>query len=361
VRIGTAASPKVKRIRLLSLVDAMSGGAGAVAARLIRDLTDMEHVAACIEGSVSFSYGCVAVAKAAGARVVPLRGTSASELAAALSALLLEYRPHAILHHWWGGCTTEAALALTPEFTQIPGILISHTNDPSPNSYAFYVSVSRHNACFHRDNIKYDGRGRAVNHVTIPNAVDCRFGITDRAFNGGHSLRVCTLQPFKIEADWLEFVTTIGPPHTAHTLVGDGPMLGLFRKAAKSLPGRSIVITGPLVNASDRFCRIIAEADVFLWESVKPEAAPLAILEALAAGIPVVADRNGVLPEIISDGRTGLLYGSRDELRELCRQVLSDRNLWRSLSTAAAQTARQYTTRDMSEHYRCVIAKVASL
>jgi glycosyltransferase involved in cell wall biosynthesis len=71
------------------------------------------------------------------------------------------------------------------------------------------------------------------------------------------------------------------------------------------------------------------------------ENAPLSIAEAMAVGVPVVGARVGGIPEMVEDGRTGLLvnpYNIRD-IAEAVLRILSDRNLARSMSRSAKEIA----------------------
>jgi glycosyltransferase involved in cell wall biosynthesis len=58
--------------------------------------------------------------------------------------------------------------------------------------------------------------------------------------------------------------------------------------------------------------RLLAKARCLLVPSKVPETSSLVAMEALAAGTPVVAYRTGALPEIVEDGRTGLLVETVD-------------------------------------------------
>ncbi|MGQ9823394.1 MAG: glycosyltransferase family 4 protein [Desulfotomaculales bacterium] len=80
------------------------------------------------------------------------------------------------------------------------------------------------------------------------------------------------------------------------------------------LAGR-IVFTGELLNARD----IFTVFDIFVLPSFT-EGFPLVLLEALAAGRPVVATRVGGIPEIVTDGHTGFLVKSGDP-GELARAI----------------------------------------
>jgi glycosyltransferase involved in cell wall biosynthesis len=79
------------------------------------------------------------------------------------------------------------------------------------------------------------------------------------------------------------------------------------------------------------------EADLVLLPSYYPnEAQPLVILEALNAGVPVIATRQGGISEMIDDGREGFLIPPRDpaSLAESIRKA-ADRERWHALSRAA--------------------------
>jgi glycosyltransferase involved in cell wall biosynthesis len=62
-----------------------------------------------------------------------------------------------------------------------------------------------------------------------------------------------------------------------------------------------------------------ASMDVLVQPSVA-EALPLAVLEALETGIPIIASRTGGIPEIVRNEFNGLLYPTGDE-QELARSV----------------------------------------
>jgi glycosyltransferase involved in cell wall biosynthesis len=84
-----------------------------------------------------------------------------------------------------------------------------------------------------------------------------------------------------------------------------------------------------------------AAADVFVLPSMFQETFGLVILEAFAAGIPVIGARSGGIPELVEDGRTGLLVdqGDVDGLCHAMQRLLLDPGLRQRLGIAARQTA----------------------
>ncbi len=90
-------------------------------------------------------------------------------------------------------------------------------------------------------------------------------------------------------------------------VVGDGPARPEI-EAALSRFGR-VVFAGALLETE--LPAYYAAADLYVWPAVR-EAYGLALLEAGAAGLPVVAGRDGGVAEVVIDGVTGLLTSAGD-------------------------------------------------
>jgi glycosyltransferase involved in cell wall biosynthesis len=73
------------------------------------------------------------------------------------------------------------------------------------------------------------------------------------------------------------------------------------------------------------------------------EGTPLTVLEAMAMGLPVVASQVDGVAEVLDNREDGLLVppGRRDLFVEGICQVLQDRSLWKRLSRAGREKARQ--------------------
>ena len=108
-------------------------------------------------------------------------------------------------------------------------------------------------------------------------------------------------------------------PGLRYEIVGDGPLCARLRARAEELGVGSIVrFLGWLDQAE--VAERLAGADVFLAPSVTDaegaqEGIPVAIMEAMASGLPVVATGYSGIPELVRDGSDGLLVPERDVTR----------------------------------------------
>jgi glycosyltransferase involved in cell wall biosynthesis len=103
------------------------------------------------------------------------------------------------------------------------------------------------------------------------------------------------------------------------------------------LPPREGVV---LLGYRDDVPALLAAADVLLLPSRCAEGAPLAVLEAQMAGIPVVATRVGGVPEVVEEGVTAFLVEPEDPAAmaaALERALAVDRAKWREAGRAHAR------------------------
>ena len=76
-----------------------------------------------------------------------------------------------------------------------------------------------------------------------------------------------------------------------------------------------------------------AAADVFVLPSMFQETFGLVILEAFAAGIPVIGARSGGIPELVQDGRNGLIVRTLEEI-----------DIWRTAAQFIKEPKSAYLT-----------------
>lgn len=134
-------------------------------------------------------------------------------------------------------------------------------------------------------------------------------------------------------------------------IVGDGPMRPALQRLATELEISERVHFAGYQETPERFFHVM---DVFALTS-RSEGMPLAVLEAWAAGVPVVASRVGGLPELIEEGVNGLMFEAGDDptLAIHLEHLLLDLEQARALGAAGRQTVRsQFDVSVMAQRYQ---------
>ena len=101
--------------------------------------------------------------------------------------------------------------------------------------------------------------------------------------------------------------------------------------------------------------------DVYVCSSVK-EGFPYSILEAMAAGLPIVATRMGGIPEMITDGQDGLLVPPKNPkaIAQAIKSLIKNPELAKQLGQNARQAVQKFSILGMLNEtvnvYRSLIA-----
>ncbi|MEJ7810661.1 MAG: glycosyltransferase family 4 protein [Gemmatimonadaceae bacterium] len=134
-------------------------------------------------------------------------------------------------------------------------------------------------------------------------------------------------------------------PHATLTLLGTGV------EADRILPefapaDRASVTVIPRLEQQDKVTALYDSHDAFVMPSLS-EGCPLALLDAMAAGIPIVAARVGGIPDVVRHEANGLLFDALlpSDGAEALRRILTDSPLAARLAAAAREDARLLTWR----------------
>jgi glycosyltransferase involved in cell wall biosynthesis len=125
----------------------------------------------------------------------------------------------------------------------------------------------------------------------------------------GHDVAIAAVEKLRTEI-----------PSARLLIAGDGPARDEVERLAAGLGGAAV-----LAGHREDVMAVLDAADVLVHPS-HTDVFPTVLLQALAAGVPIVASRVGGIPEIVDDGRTGLLVppplaasGFADRLARLLR------------------------------------------
>ena len=100
-------------------------------------------------------------------------------------------------------------------------------------------------------------------------------------------------------------------------IVGDGPLFSSMKDEIEARQLLNVRLHGPVVYGSDQHKKFLRDADVFVHPSVTAvngdkEGIPGAIIEAMAAGLPVITTYHAGIPSVIQNDITGLLVPEKD-------------------------------------------------
>lgn len=204
----------------------------------------------------------------------------------------------------------------------------------------------------------WSGDGQAAESAA--SGVPCERGpAAASAGNGGvgaslpELVTVCRLVPWKAVDGVIDAVAAL--PGVRLAVVGDGPERAALAAHARAR-GVADRVTFQGSVPHDEVQRRLAGAAAFVLNS-RYEGFPHVVLEAFAAGVPVVAAAAGGTPEVVRDGVTGLLVPPRDAgaLREAVRLVLADAELRIRLVAGGRQALARYTVEAMAQATEAVL------
>lgn len=180
--------------------------------------------------------------------------------------------------------------------------------------------------------------------ATKPNFVDYEGPVSEG--KGVHALYIGRLSPekgvFTLLRAWQEL------PDIPLKIIGTGPLADEAREFFASHDMNHIQMMG-FMNREEIF-RLLRESAFLVFPSGCYESFGIAIIEAYAAGVPVIASRMGGPGQIVIDGITGLHFAPGDEhdLALKARRLWQDSDLRRSMGASARDSYDKHYTREVN-------------
>ncbi|MBP2681859.1 MAG: hypothetical protein H6Q78_1722 [Candidatus Krumholzibacteriota bacterium] len=172
---------------------------------------------------------------------------------------------------------------------------------------------------------------------------------------------VAALAPHKSQADFVRAAEIIGKevPGARFFIVGEGELRGELEALVRELGLESVVA---LTGFRRDVLGLLSMFDCFVLSSYL-EGLCTSIMDAHVLGVPVVATRTGGVPDLVEDGRTGLLVAPRDPegLAAAVLRMLRDGGLRSRCVALAKEKSAGYDYRRMVAQtlnaYRSLLAK----
>ena len=200
----------------------------------------------------------------------------------------------------------------------------------------------------------------------IHNAIDPQWGAGARKVESSAALRaqwripegrkvILIVGRLSLEKDHATLVRAVagvpGDPHLV--IVGEGPERPRIEELVRSLQMQNrVTFTGQVASAEPYY----GIADVSVLSS-RTEGSPNALLEAMAAGVPVVATPVGGIPEIVTDRESALLVPPSDpgRMKGALQELLTDAGFREGLVERARRLVLENHSPRARAQYLCAI------
>ncbi len=328
---------------VVSFISHLGGGAGRVLVDTVHALQGRPQLVLCFHTDAHTRQGLRAELARARVRVITVSSGRA------LRAVLERVRPDVVIDHWW------ANLAIRGRVGAERWVAVGHSASPMPLGYDAYVVVSDFNA-----------RGQrhlpAARVHKIPNGVDLgRFERPWRPPRRPVTIAMLTrFDPGKFPRRLLDYLPRLETLGARLVIAGRGGRRYEIEPEIRDRGlGRAVRFVGPISTA--RVPEFLTGADIgFHLTETAEEQCSLSILEMLAAGLPVVAEPKGCLPEMVSHGVNGVLSLEATQVAAALERLIRSAGLRRRMGAASRRRAREWGMPRFSTAWRGLIRAVAA-
>jgi len=155
-------------------------------------------------------------------------------------------------------------------------------------------------------------------------------------------------------------------PNIEYTVVGDGPLMSDLAELVQALELNDIVrLLG--WQRQDEVIKLLSASHILLAPSVTSqngdmEGIPVVLMEAMAAGLPVISTWHSGIPELIRQGHSGFLVPERDS-SELARQIIAliqQPESWSQVGqNARSAVAKDFEVSQLNKHFSNTLLELA--
>ena len=187
----------------------------------------------------------------------------------------------------------------------------------------------------------------------IPNGIDLDRCTPKESYEMGETVELVHVGRFDLPKNHVGMLKAFKRLHDQYpqcrlTLVGDGD---LREEIEKTIAELEIAPWVSLAGMQKDVYPYLKKADIFTLPSVY-EGNPMSIIEAMGFGLPIAASRVGGIPDMIQDGKTGLLFEPQPEA--ICQgwmRLMESQSLRKTLGENARRDSGRFSARTMAQRY----------
>jgi glycosyltransferase involved in cell wall biosynthesis len=325
---------------VISVIAYLHGGAGRVLVDVIRALPERPHLVVCGEGG---TLTWQALHEELDGLGVEVRTAASRE---ALDETVARCRPAWVIHHWW----PAGPLSPVGRVADERWIVVGHVAQPMPLGYDIYVTLSD----FHESLQPHVPPERLRR---ISNGVDPR-RFPRRTRHSGQPVTIAMLsrlEPSKFPRRLLANLPSLRELDARILIAGAGGRRLEIEPEVEAAGLSDIVrFVGPLRASEVPAFLGTADIGLHLTEACE-EVCSMTILEMLAAGLPIVAERKGSLAEQVQHGVNGYLAESEDQVRQRLAELVGDASLRQRMGNASRHVAKRYRIERFERAWRTLL------
>jgi glycosyltransferase involved in cell wall biosynthesis/Flp pilus assembly protein TadD len=327
---------------IVTLARSLGGGAGRALANVVRALADdFDHLVLLGNRGEVTGFGIPGELHRLGAAV------ECAWSERQVTRILEAERPAAVVQH-----LLTPLLAAPHRVDGEPWIAAGHSSQPLPLGFDRYVLLSDHHE-------RIQGHVPAALRRRIPNCVDLQAFAQTRPPPAGpvQVAMLSRLEPGKFPRRLLEHLPALDRLGAQVVIAGLGVRRLQIEPEVRARGWGDVVrFLGPVEHA--RVPGLLAGAGIGLHlTEIDAEIHSIAVLEMMAAALPVVSQPRGCLPELVEPGANGFLGESEAETREALERLIRDRELRRRMGRASRERVARFDWPRFAESWRALIAE----
>jgi len=266
---------------------------------------------------------------------------------------LEEIRPALGILHWWSG--RHDATPVTLRVGDEPWICVGHASLPMPPGFDAYVVLS---------DFQHQSQGHLPPEriVRIPNAVDlAQFPNGRRGPRRPITVAMLTrFDPDKFPRRLLHYLPPLEELGAQLVIAGRGRRRWEIEPDIEALNLEEVVrFIGPIPWRQVPSFLLGADIGLHLTETVE-ETMSKTVLEMLAAGLPIISQPRGCLPQLVRSGENGYLADGETEVAARLTELIRSRRLRERMGARSRRIAEHYAMPTFNERWRRLAARVTA-